>query len=133
MKIVIDSLDVNAPEDIRTETMEQIIKDKNFDLTGLMRPPNKENCWQFCALTIREINNERLYKHTYEMLEWLQDITWPGAIVIMEKLVTFPRDILEPDLIKAKHAAELAEDSTWGYSLHIILEKAIAKKKYGQL
>ena len=130
MEISIDNLSESAPEDIRRATMEQIIRDDGFDLAKLIRPLKREDCWHFCALTIHEIKNELLYRHTYEMLKWLQDITWPGAVIVMEKLATFPPNILEPNLIKAKHAAELTEDSFWMYSMYMILEKAIAKRKW---
>ena len=129
MEMSIDNLNESIPEHIRKETMERIIGDRNFNLANLMFPLRKKDCWHFCALTIKEINNERLYIHTFKMIEWLQDINWPGALIVLKKLATFPPDILEPNIKKAKFAAELAEDSLWLYGMEM-LDEAIAKNNH---
>ena len=45
--------------------------------------------WENCARALYEISDERLEKHLPSLLEWLEDLNWPGALIILERLKKF--------------------------------------------
>ena len=52
-------------------------------------PGYSKSVWGNCAKIICERPDEELIPYTLEMLMWLQDINWPGALDIMERLLRF--------------------------------------------
>ena len=51
-----------------------------------LTPKHNKNVWGNCAVIIAEKNDEKLKPHLVELLEWLQDMNWPGAFCILERL-----------------------------------------------
>ena len=45
--------------------------------------------WENCARVLSELPDDRLAGHVSELLEWLQDINWPGAFLICDRLKNF--------------------------------------------
>ena len=51
-----------------------------------LTPKHNKNVWGNCAVIIAEKNDEKLKPHLVELLEWLQDMNWPGAFCILNRL-----------------------------------------------
>ena len=51
-----------------------------------LSPEHNKNVWENCAIVIAEKNDEKLKTHLVELLEWLQDMNWPGAFCIFDRL-----------------------------------------------
>lgn len=54
-----------------------------------LQPCNKnynKNVWDNCAKILSERTDEELSPYLVELLEWLQDLNWPGAFCILERL-----------------------------------------------
>ena len=62
------------------------------DLSLLILPcanGESKSVWENCARALYEIPDERLEKHLPSLLEWLQDLNWPGALIILDRLKIF--------------------------------------------
>ena len=85
MSVDIDTLfemmDEGQPVEVQEEALREARKIKS--LSVFMQPIEYGWSWENCAKVICEKTDEELNKYTCEMLEWLQDINWPGAFLIM--------------------------------------------------
>lgn len=45
-----------------------------------------KNVWENCAEIIADKSDEKLKPHLVQLLEWLQDMNWPGAFRIQDRL-----------------------------------------------
>lgn len=58
-------------------------------LNVFMQPMDKQfnkNIWENCAVILSGKEDELLTPYLFELLDWLQDLNWPGSIVILERL-----------------------------------------------
>lgn len=66
---------------------------KNLDDLSLLILPcadgESKGMWENCARALYEISDERLEKYLPSLLEWLQDLNWPGALIILDRLKNF--------------------------------------------
>lgn len=53
---------------------------------------NNKNVWDNCALILSEKSDEELSPYLIELMEWLQDMNWPGAFCIMERLKKYEKN-----------------------------------------
>ena len=45
-----------------------------------------KNVWDNCAKILSARSNEELFPYIIELMEWLQDMNWPGAFCIFDRL-----------------------------------------------
>ena len=55
--------------------------------------------WENCARALYEISDDRLEKHLPSLLEWLEDLNWPGAWIILDRLKIFSGEKLRKPFI----------------------------------
>ena len=48
-----------------------------------------KNIWENCALILSEKSDAELKPHINRMFEWLEDMNWPGAFCIRDRLLQF--------------------------------------------
>ena len=81
------------------------------DLSVLILPcwgDKSKFIWANCAIALYEISDERLEKYLPDLLEWLQDFNWPGALKILERLKSFSGEkLLNPFVDCVAHAIGL--------------------------
>lgn len=68
------------------------------DLSLLILPDangKSKSVWENCARALYEISDDRLEKYLPLLLEWLQDLNWPGALIILERLKNFSGEKLK--------------------------------------
>lgn len=51
-----------------------------------LTPKHNKNVWENCAVIIAEKSDENPKPYLVELLEWLQDMNWPGAFCILNRL-----------------------------------------------
>lgn len=51
-----------------------------------------KSVWDNCAIIIAERSDEELAPYISDMLLWLEDLNWPGAEIIQNRLIQF-RDV----------------------------------------
>ena len=63
---------------------------KNIEnINVFLRPCSKnynKNVWDNCAKILSERTDEELSPYLIELFEWLQDLNWPGAFCILDRL-----------------------------------------------
>lgn len=52
-------------------------------------PGYSKNVWDNCALVINERSDDELRPYILEMLLWIEDLNWPGAETIQQRLCSF--------------------------------------------
>lgn len=91
------------------------------DIRIFMQPCNQlynKNVWENCAKIISERGDDELAPHLVTLLEWLQDLTWPGAICVKDRLLRYS-DIssFEAALDCCLRHAQETEDHIWENNL----------------
>ena len=85
------------------EQLEGIKIARNLDDLSLLILPyadgESKNVWENCARALYEISDERLEKYVPELLEWLEDLNWPGALIILDRLKLFSGEKLEKPFV----------------------------------
>ena len=93
IKDIMDMLDWHMPHEIQskgialarnTETIIPFIQP--------LTPQHNKNVWDNCAVIIAEKSDENLKLYLVELLEWLQDMNWPGAFCILNRLKKYSDD-----------------------------------------
>ena len=141
MSVDIDTLfemmDEGQPAEIQEEALREARKIKS--LSVFMQPIEYGWSWENCAKVICEKTDEELNKYTCEMLEWLRDLNWPGAFLIMERLEKMDPQLLVYDVIYKVKQALLLKDNEWlGWMSYLIKNKKFydalsEEKKYQKI
>lgn len=77
-------------------------------------PPHKsKSVWEPCAKVIALKTDEELMPFLGLLFEWLQDMNWPGATIIFDRLIKIPSADLMTAFRHAKARAERAGDESW--------------------
>ena len=86
-------------------------------LNVFLQPCDKEynkNVWENCALILSERSDEELSPYVLELLLWLQDLNWPGAIRILNRLKKFKdKSSLIRIWKKCLKCAKTLNEKTW--------------------
>ena len=87
---IMDMLDWNMPSEIQ---IEGISLAKNIETIAPfiqpLTPKYNKNVWENCAVIISERSDEEIKPHLPEVLEWLQDMNWPGSFYILDRLKNY--------------------------------------------
>ena len=106
-----EMLDERKPIEVQEEAIREARKIKS--LSVLMQPVEYKLSWKNCAKVICEKKDEELNSYTYEMLEWLRDLNWPGAFLIMERLEKMDSQLLVYAVGYQVKQAILLKDNEW--------------------
>lgn len=91
--MIYQMLNWKAPSAIQVQGKELARKVK--DLSLLIQPPAEPSVWEQCAVILSEKTDTQLEPYLTELLQWLQDLNWPGAVTIVERLNTFSGEKLK--------------------------------------
>lgn len=95
------------------------------DLAVFLQPMEygSKAVWGNCAEILTRKTDEELRPYLYGMLEWLQDINWPGALNICARLVQYGDvDSLSTALEQCIGVARSTDDDLWLYGFVDLLE-----------
>ena len=121
---IMDMLDWHMPIEIQTQG---IFLAKNIETISLfiqpLTPKYNKNVWENCAIIIAEKSDEILKPYLIELMEWLQDMNWPGAFCILDRLQKYSdnNSIHSAVNICIKKAKEY-NDEVWESNLHSLLK-----------
>lgn len=88
-----------------------------------LTPKHNKNVWGNCAVIISERSDEEIKPHLPEVLEWLQDMNWPGAFCILDRLQKYEDiDSLNKSLMICLRKAKMLNDETWECNLNMPLQ-----------
>ena len=72
-----------------------------------------KSVWESCAKVIADRSDEELVPYLSFLFEWLQDLNWPGAEIILDRLAKMPIALTEEPLKYSKLRAEKEHDEMW--------------------
>lgn len=76
--------------------------------------PNKsKGVWEPCAKVIAFKSDEELEPYLNKLFEWLQDMNWPGADIIYDRLLQIPFSLIEDAYNFSCSRAERNNDNPW--------------------
>jgi len=84
---ILKMLDWN--NDLETQQKGRCIAKRIKCLGIFVQPMDKQfnkNIWENCAMILSEKEDELLTPYIFQLLDWLQDLNWPGSIIILERL-----------------------------------------------
>ena len=91
--------------------------------------PKKSKCiWEPCARVIALKTDDELKPYLYLLFEWLQDLNWPGAYTIFDRLLKMPYSLLKDELNYCKLKAKKEKDELWLMALEDFLKQKNNKK-----
>ena len=86
--------------------------------------PEKSKCiWEPRAKVIALKTDDELKPYLPLLFEWLQDLNWPGAFVIFDRLLKMPYSLLEDDFNCCKRKAKKENDEMWLMALEHFLKQ----------
>ena len=80
----------------------------------IILPPEKsKSVWEPCAKVIVMRSDEDLQPFIFQLLQWIADPNWPGALLIYNRLAQMPYTSIESALHFSRTRAERENDSGW--------------------
>lgn len=115
-------LDWNRP--LKTQETGRNLAKAVENIQVFLQPCNQnynKNVWDNCAQILTEKTDEELSAYLMELMHWLRDLTWPGAVCILNRLqqyedTSFFRYALRTCLA---YAAAL-DDCVWTQNLKLL-------------
>ena len=87
---IMDMLHGSNNVEIQQKGIELAKSIKSFNVFILpMHPGYNKNVWGNCAKILVDKPDKDLEPYLYQLLEWLQDINWPGSLIILDRLKAF--------------------------------------------
>ena len=87
------------------------------DLAAFIQPCGEryhKNVWGNCAKVLSDRTDAELAPHLPALLRWLQDMNWPGALQIADRLRRFAdREALAAALDASMRQAQESSDDEW--------------------
>lgn len=86
---------------------ESLMEQRGFD----------KRTWEAFAERICRRSDEEIIPLIPQMLEWMQDMNWPGAIRIANRLHAMPKEVVHPAVERTIRRAEEEHDEEWRINL----------------
>ena len=122
---IMDMLDWHNPIEVQTKGM-ALAKDAETIRPFIqpLTPEHNKNVWENCAVIIAEKSDEKLEPYLIELLEWVQDMNWPGALRIMDRLQKYSDNASLCSEVNASIAkARECGDKVWENNLCLLMER----------
>ena len=96
-------LELSSTDETRREGMNLMRTVKELAL--LIQPEASPIVWECCAQVLCEKSDVILQPHLIRLLEWLQDLNWPGALFILNRLKNFSGEKLKESFLSCFYRA----------------------------
>lgn len=107
MNNLLMKLSWDEPIEVQKKAIKLLQKEK--DLSIFLQPISEnisKEIWDNCALILCSKTNGELIPYISDLLEWLQDMNWPGAWEILERLQKVPKDSFQNEYEEAIKKAQ---------------------------
>ena len=81
---------------------------------------NSKSVWEPCAKVVALKSDEELEIFIFLLLEWLQDMNWPGADIIFERLSKIPPSKIALNIEMCLRRAKQENDESWRHVLEAL-------------
>ena len=113
---IFEMLSVENNEKVQLQGIEKAKKIQH--LSVLIMPIESKAIWENCAKVLISKNDEDLKLYLFELFKWFQDINWPGAFLIYDRLKCIPFHDLELAYSSSLEQAEKTNDYPWILALN---------------
>ena len=127
---IMDLLDWNNEYDLQQKGVQLAKKVDNLEI--FFQPCDErhnKNIWDNCAKIISSKSDAELSPYIVLMFEWLQDMNWPGAFVIRERLINMDLPLIKQPFLQCLNNA-IMNDEVWKMWL-MSFAKEYQKKQSG--
>lgn len=100
-------------------------------LSILFQPIESKSVWENCARVLASKTDDMLAMYQYQMFEWLQDMNWPGAQIIFDRLLAMPASMLSTPFQYSLKKAQALNDEPWTYWLLLFQQKYESRSGIG--
>jgi len=122
-KYLINDLNWNKPQKIQDNAIEKLIDIDEKELYLLVRPSKDKSCWENAAKVLEKIGYPKNKSILAELLIWLQDMNWPGAVIVFDILIAANKEDLIPYIENALKKANEERDYIWITSLKELINR----------
>lgn len=94
---IMDMLDCNNNIEIQKKGIELARNVKSINVFILPKHPGyNKNIWENCAKILNSKTDKELYPYVTSLLKWTENLNWPGAIIIFERIkkISEKKDII---------------------------------------
>jgi hypothetical protein len=127
--VLIKQLNWDNPAEIQEEAIKKLTKIDIPDLTALLQPVFGKNYWENSAKVLLKIGYPKIKNIIPGLFEWLQDMNWPGALIVREILLNLPKDALLNNYEDAIYKATSENDEEWLLNLKLFWDDYNNKSK----
>lgn len=108
---LVQMMDWHQNKNVQLYAMRKAMEDSNIEYW--IQPGYYKYSWENCAKVIAGKDDQSLSKYLQKILSWLQDMNWPGALIILERLKKFDPLLLKNDLEKTILIANQQAEVEW--------------------
>ena len=121
---LICDLNWNSPLKVQ-ENAVKLLSDRNdYSIRLLLQPLDKTH-WENSAKVLYRKGYQEVKSMTLELFSWLQDINWPGSVIIRDLLYSYPSKILADYLEQVLLNAVASDDEEWIYNLCYFIDDKV--------
>lgn len=120
---IMGMLDWNHSAEIQQEGIR--IAKQIDDISVFLQPtgaPYDKNVWDNCAVILSSKKDYQLEPYMRELLEWTQDLNWPGAPEILKRLKRFSGNVFLAAVEESVKTAYAEQEYEWLGYLSELLE-----------
>ena len=120
---ILDLLDWNRTEEEQAEGLRLARQVKAFNVfLQLCDKQKNNNVWHICALIVSEKEDSDLFVYLPNLFMWIQDLNWPGAFCIVERLKEYGKRnaSYSRDWQEAYTCAKALNDKVWMKNLKMV-------------
>ena len=126
---IYEMLDWNKPSEIQSRGRElaQGVENLELFIQPLFLKYNK-NIWDNCARILASKSDDELSLYFVKLFEWLQDMNWPGACLIYDRLLCAKKESIDFAYQHSLKIAKQSNDCVWekvlkGFYADFIVDK----------
>ncbi|WP_425800846.1 DUF5071 domain-containing protein [Desulfitobacterium sp. Sab5] len=122
---LIGDLDWSKPEEVQKAAIKKLLEIDDLNLVLLAQQSDvcHKSCWYNAAKILKTIGYPRINSVLPYLMEWFQDINWPGVDTIAEALRTISPIELIPYIEEASKHAIAHNDDSWAFGLVTLIKK----------
>lgn len=131
---LVKNLNWGNPEHIQQSAIGKLLE-VNEEEAVLLAKQSKEicskSCWYNAANILQEIGYPRNRFAILYLMEWFQDLNWPGVATVVELLNRIYENVLVSNIKVAMGKALKDKDEMWAYGLiYLIGELSISQSRF---
>ena len=109
--MLLKMMDDDQDQETQNQAVDLAKKDENIEFW--IQPDGYKYSWDNCARVIIEKKDKELAPYMSLLLKWLQDLNWPGALLVLERLKHVEPKFIIRDLEKTINEATQNNDLSW--------------------